>query len=109
FDGDRKTLIRGQDANPFVLEITFPEARSISGISLDYWRVELGLTITVTPDDGGQPQTFSGEYRNPPIDPHVDFNFPNGPIRARKLKIELLDLISGDVAKIHVPGLQIHP
>jgi hypothetical protein len=107
FDNDRRTLVRGLEANPLVFEFVFPQPRAISGIGLDYWRTNLRLTVTVVPDNGDPPQTFTATYRDPPIDPHADLNLPNGPIIARKLRIELLDLSNADIAKIHVPGIQL--
>jgi hypothetical protein len=107
FDNDRRTLMRGFEANPLVFELEFPKSRAISGIGLDFWRVDLGLTVTIMPDDGSQPQVFTATYRNPPLDPHVEINLSNGPIKARKLRIELLKLSADDVAKIHVQGIQL--
>jgi hypothetical protein len=105
FDDDHHTLLRGYEANPLVLEFDFPEPRMLSGIGLDFWRVDLQLTVTVTRYDGDQPQTYTARYRGMPENPHVEFALPDGPIRARALRIELLDMNAVHEAKIHVPGL----
>ncbi len=107
FDDDHRTLIRGFEANPLMLEFEFPEARTLRSIGLDFWRFNLQLTVTIDPDGGGPQQTYTAIYRDLPVDPHVDFVLPGGPTSVRTLRIELLDLNGGDRAKIHVPGIQL--
>jgi hypothetical protein len=107
FDDDRRTLIRGFEANPLVLEFDFPEARTLSGIGLDIWRVDLQLTVTIYPEGDAPAQTYTATHRGLPLDPHVDFALPDGPTPVRKLRIEILALNGRDIAKIHVPGIQL--
>ena len=108
FDTDKATLLRGYEANPFVLDLAFSEPREIKGIGLDLYHVELGLTVSVWPADGDVAQTFTAEYRDlPRNDPHVDFDLPSGPLRARRIRLELLKLPGDLVTKIHVETLTL--
>jgi hypothetical protein len=91
-----------------VLEFDFPNPRLIQEIDLDYWRVDLQMSVTVAGESGGQTKTFKEIYRNHEDYPHVVFALPDGPILVRSLRIELLDINAKDRAKIHIPGLELH-
>ena len=108
FDPDRRTLLRGLEANPFVLDFEFSTPRDIGRIGLDLYPVELGLTVSVWPDDGGEARTFTSEYRGlRDNEAHVEFLVPSGPVRTRRLRLALRDLLQTDTAKIHVETLSI--
>lgn len=105
FDNDRRTLVRGFEANPLVFEFEFPEARQIQEIGVDFWRVDLQLSVTVVAAGTEGPQTFTTVYRDLPQDPRVTFALPNGPALVNSLRIELLDVRARGRAKIHVTDL----
>jgi hypothetical protein len=106
-DGNDKTLMRGAEANPLVFEFEFAEPREIQGLDLQVWRMDLAVSVIVTPADGGEPQIFSQEHRDISTDLELQYILPQGPIRATKLRVELRDLLAGDVAQIHVQNLTI--
>lgn len=107
FDGNRDTLVRGLEANPMVYEFEFPEPRTITGLGLDIWPMNLEMTIVATPADGSAPQTFTQGYPNLLGEPHIDYMLPDGPIHVRKLRIELFNPTAGEITKVHVPGIEL--
>jgi hypothetical protein len=106
-DDNPQTLLRGFEANPFVLEYEFPEPREMHGITLEIWRLQLELTVIVTPADGGDPQVFTQRYKDSPNNLKINYDLPNGSIRAKRIRIELRDMLAGDIVKIHIPTLNI--
>lgn len=106
FDDDPRTLIRGIDANPLVLEFTFPAPRLVRGIALDVWPVDLQLTVRMERHGGGPPYTYTATYRQQRRDVHADLDLSGAPVLARTLRIELLDL-NAEITKIHVAGVRL--
>lgn len=102
FDKDTFTLVRGLEANPMVLEFTFPTPRRLEGLALDLGSMDFSLTVSLDPPDNTQPVTYSQVYRGLPSDPHVELTFDNAPPFVTKVRIEIRDLNAGEAAKIHV-------
>jgi len=107
FDGDRFTLIRGLEANPLVLEFTFPEPRSVTGLNADYATVE-DFTVKIAlypPGENIEPMVYEQNYQKLPADPHVEMTFDRGPQLVAKVRFEYKNNLSGDTAQIHVREL----
>lgn len=105
FDGRFDSLIRGLEANPFILEFSFPTPRTISKLALTLGTMDFELKVEVVPEAQGPPQVFRRVVRDPPPDPQVEVTFPSGPIRASRVRIEIKDLLAGDRAHVHVREL----
>jgi hypothetical protein len=108
FDGDDSTLMRGLEANPLVLELTFPEPRSVSSLGLTVASMDFKLKIETTPANGGAPSSSEMSYRGLPPDPHVDLALPGGAQTISKLRIEITNLNEGETAHIHVREVSLH-
>jgi hypothetical protein len=108
FDGDTRTLLRGLEANPLVIEISFDSPRALSGIGLDVGSMDFTLEIEATPADGGAPSTASATYRDNVPDPHVDLSLPS-PVQAEKLRVEITNIRERDVAHVHVREIALQP
>ncbi len=52
FDGDTFTLVRGLEANPLIMEFTFPEPRKITGLAADFASMDFTLTAKLYAEDG---------------------------------------------------------
>lgn len=89
FDQDTKTLIRGLEANPFVLDFQFPAPKLYTGLVMDFGGMDFDLHITVYGEEGSQPILYDGEYRNQPPEPHVELNFVDGPQLVSRISIEI--------------------
>ncbi len=72
FDGDTETLMRGFEANPFVIEFEFSQPRTIGTLGLTTASMDFTLKVTATPAGGGEPTSTEQTYKDMPDDPHVD-------------------------------------
>lgn len=102
FDHNTETLVRGREANPFVLNFEFPAPTSISGLSMDFGRMEFVLRVYVYGTGESQPVLYESEYRNQPPEPHVDVSFVNGPEAISRIYMEIEQLNPPDEPHIHV-------
>jgi hypothetical protein len=102
FDQDTETLARGLEANPFVLNFEFAAPKPVSGLVMDFGRMDFVLRVQVYGVDESQPVLYESEYRNQPPEPHVDLNFVNGPERVSRIYIEIEQLNPPDEPHIHV-------
>ena len=101
FDGREDTLIRGLEANPFVLELLFVQPPPLRSISLDIGRMDnVAVVVEVTPR-GGSPVRHEATYRWSARTPRFEFALPQRAV-AEKLRLEIRDLNSPDVTHIHI-------
>ena len=107
FDGDDRTLMRGMEANPLIIELEFPSPRTVGSVGLTVASMDFGLKVIATPADGSMPRDAAMEYRNQPADPHVDFALPGGTLPVSKLRIEITNLHQGEIANIHVREISL--
>lgn len=102
FDSRPETLIRGQEANPLVLEFTFPTPKTLKAVKLLVARMNLALKIVLTPADGGAPHVYTSEYRDANEDLQINYTFADGPQTVRQLRLELTDTTPPEDVHIHV-------
>lgn len=107
FDGDWYTLGRVMEANPAIIELTFPQPRSVSGIVGDFGSMDFEWTIHLYAEGSKEPTTYKAIYRNMPPDPHVEITFDRGPEKVVKIRMEIKDLRTGETAKIHIRELKL--
>lgn len=109
FDGDRYTVVRGYEANPFVVDIRFSQAVQVSGLAADFGSMDFTLSVLVYPEGAQEPVTFARTYRNLADDPHVELLLDGETFVTKRVRIEVLSLNAGEKAKIHVRELQVLP
>ena len=102
FDQDTKTLIRGRQANPFVLDFVFPAPKPITGLVMDFGGMDFDLRVQVYGDREGEPILYESEYRDQPPEPHVELNFTSGPALVSRIYIEIEQFNPPDEPHIHV-------
>jgi hypothetical protein len=102
FDQDTKTLIRGRQANPFVLDFVFPAPKPITGLVMDFGGMDFDLRVQVYGDRDGEPILYESEYRNQPPEPHVELDFTSGPALVSRIYIEIEQFNPPDEPHIHV-------
>jgi hypothetical protein len=108
FDGDVRTLIRVADANPALLDITFGEPTSVSGIGMDFGSLDLGLQVELYPAGTGGPVTFAQLYENLGTDPHIEMDFGGASHLVSRMRLDIRDLKAPpDRAKIHIRELSL--
>lgn len=107
FDNDPFTLVRGVVDNPFVITLTFPEPRPLSGVTLTTATMDFNAAITLTLASG-ETQTYSRDFLQTGPDPTNDFPLepaPAGPVQAIQIAVKDLNAI-GD-AHIHVRDIRL--
>jgi hypothetical protein len=109
FDGDHFTLMRGQEANPFILEITFPQPRTVSGVAVDCGMAEIQLTAQLYADGSSQPVTYQVTRNNDSNDPNFSMKFDQGPQWVNKIHFEFFNKLAGETANIHIFELKLLP
>lgn len=102
FDRDTRTLIRGLQANPFVLDFVFQVPRPMTGLVMDFGGMDFELRVQVYGDGDGEPVLYESEYRNQPPEPHVELDFTSGPALVRRIYIEIEQFNPPDEPHIHV-------
>jgi hypothetical protein len=109
FDGDEFTLMRGLEANPFILEIYFPEPRKLSGLEAAFGSVNYEVTARLYPTPDSEPAVYLAQYRKPQGDPDLQMQFENAPSQVSWLRLEILNSEAGDSANIHLRELKLLP
>ncbi|GAG28611.1 unnamed protein product, partial [marine sediment metagenome] len=107
FDEDTFTMVRTYEANPALINITFPEPRSVTGITITTGSMDFTLTVRLFTDEQAEPITYNQTYNDQPEDPTVDLSFGHEPIKALKLEVEILGFMFNKWAKIHIRELTL--
>ncbi len=102
FDNAGDTLIRGLEANPFVLDFDFSRPQAVRGLAMDFGRMDFVLRVQVYGTDSSKPIFYQGEYRQQPDIPHIDMDFANGPEQVKRVVIEIEQLNPPNEVHIHV-------
>jgi hypothetical protein len=91
FDGNFSTLMRGLDANPFVLEFEFDEAQAVSSVYLTLAAVqEFTVRTTITYADGSR-LPIEQEFTGMESDPTAQIGMPPGELPIALIHIEIVD------------------
>jgi 4-amino-4-deoxy-L-arabinose transferase-like glycosyltransferase len=102
-DGDPFTLARGYEANPFVLEIAYPEPRAFTRLLADFGSMpDFTVTASLYPADGSAPVVYRERFQPDQPDPHVEMALDQGPPVVSRVRLEILLTYGGPVANIHV-------
>ena len=109
FDGDHFTLMRGLEANPFILEIAFPEPRPVTGLEADFGLMDVVLKVSLyAGDEDPKPVVYTLE-RKKVTDPIVSMPFDAPPPQVSRVRIEILNPLVGESANIHIRELDLLP
>jgi hypothetical protein len=107
FDGDDSTVARTLEANPFVIELVFPELRKINGIRTVIGSLQGRLTVKLYATPGTTPieyvQAITGSVSNPQIS--LDFGEA---VPAQIVRLEFYDPNAAEPAHIHVWEIEFY-
>lgn len=106
FDGDDFTWIRTWEANPLILEFTFPEPRRLTGFSMIVRGVTARLTADLYTSLDAPPITYSDTKQGTDDQPTVSMDFAS-PVLAQKLRLTVEDVNSGQPAHVHMWELKL--
>jgi hypothetical protein len=101
FDGDQHTLARTLEANPFIIELTFPKPQQIGGYTMILGSADIQVTSRLYPATGGQVLESVATFGGSPSSPQLDVHF--GQIETvQRLRFEILQLYTGVPSNVHV-------
>lgn len=106
FDGNPQTVARTMEANPFVIELTFPEARQLSGYRLVIGSAAVRVTTSLYPGISEQPVQTSVDFAGSIADPDLEVRFDHI-VSAEKVRFEIYQPYSGVPANVHVWELEL--
>jgi hypothetical protein len=106
FDGDPQTVARTLEANPFIIELAFPEARPLNGYKMILGSADVRVTTVLFPDGGGQPVQSIANLDGSVSNPELDVNF-GLTLSAQKVRFELFQPYSGVPANVHVWEIEL--
>jgi hypothetical protein len=108
FDLDRTTLMRGLEANPYILEIDFPQPRSISEIQGIFGLAPVTMTAYVYTDLQAPPEIFQVTREQNSKEERVSLPIDPG-TQVVKLRLEIYNYLAGEIANIHIMELKLLP
>ncbi|HEX9090449.1 MAG TPA: glycosyltransferase family 39 protein, partial [Anaerolineales bacterium] len=106
FDGDPNTVARTLEANPFVIELTFPDERLISGYRIIVGSANVRVTTLLYPGISEQPVGSSVEFDGSVGNPELMVSFDH-PVTAGRVRFEIYQPYSGVPANVHVWELEL--
>ena len=102
FDGNKDSLMRGVEDNPFVVEIHFEQMRKLSALDVTVATMtHFTVKVLVTYDDDTTAEV-SGDYSEPPPDPTVTVELPELDKFVKILRIEIEDIREKPAEGYHV-------
>ncbi len=108
FDGNPGTLARGAEANPFIIELHFPQPRAIAGLSVKVSsNPDFSVTAMRATTEGGQFESITQRFVNQPPDPQADLAFAS-PEAVAVLRIEVKFNAVPGRAQIHIWEVGLH-
>jgi hypothetical protein len=106
FDGDTYTLARGLEANPLVVELTFPEPRAIRSLEGTFGSMDFDLTAKLYEEGNPEPKVYTESYTGLPPDPRVEMSFPGAPALVKQVRLEVLQRNAPQDVHVHVRELK---
>ncbi len=101
FDDDPTTVARTLEANPFVIELTFPEARTLSGFFMNIGSLDGRVTALLYEEPEAEPLEYSLDFEGSVAKPGISLDFDRE-VSVQVLRFEVLDPHSAEPAHIHV-------
>ena len=105
FDGDPATLIRTQDVNPAVFDLTFATPVSMSGIAITTGSMDIELAVEIRSGDGGSPRRYARTYTDLQPDPTVELDFGES-LAVKSLHLEIRNPNAAAYNNVHLREVQ---
>ena len=106
FDNDPFTVAKTLETNPFVIEMTFPKPRTLSGFSIIIGSAKIQITLKCYDETSAEPTVYTFEGQGTQNQPELSFDLPQ-PTETQILHVEVLDSNSHDQAKVHIWELKL--
>jgi hypothetical protein len=112
FDGDRTTLIRSLEANPLLMELSFDTPRRLEGVTVRVGGTAARVAATLTGlTEAGLPTgeaVYMEEVGEDSRPRDLSIRFP-APLTASRLRLEVSNVLDGEVAHVHVWEVWFRP
>ncbi len=106
FDGDPYTFMKTLEANPFVIEMTFPSEKIIKGFSIIIGSVNAKITLKCYTTPDAEPIIYVFEGKGTVDQPELSFDLPKStPVQV--LRVEMLDPYSPSPTNVHIWELKL--
>lgn len=101
FDGNPLTFAKTAEANPFVVEITYPSPHVINGFSIIIGSANVTISLTGYAHEGVEALTYTFKGQGSIRNPELTFALPE-PLTTQTLYIEVLDVNHKEPAIVHI-------
>ena len=101
FDGDLSTLIRSFEANPLVIELTFPEVQTMQSVAIMVGGVATQVTLQLRVEGSNDLVSFQANAPQTQLPKEVTIDF-GANLQVSFIHIEVLSVNDGSPAHIHV-------
>jgi hypothetical protein len=106
FDGDLNTVARTLEANPFIIELTFPEARLVEGYTITTGSARVKVTATLFTGGAEQPVVYKDTFQGTISDPGFTVNFDHS-LMVLAMQFEIEEVGVGEPAHVHVWEIEV--
>ena len=106
FDNDPFTVAKTYETNPFVMQLTFPERRKLTGFSIIIGSAHVRITMQCIADEGASPVIYTFEGQGAFNSPELSFDFPE-PADVKVLGVEVLSIDAASDSKVHIWELKL--
>jgi hypothetical protein len=107
FDGNVDTVARTLEANPAVIQLTFPAPRQIERLSIIIGSTTAQITARLYPSIGEAASQYSQRLTGTIDQPEVTLAFA-GAVPAQILELEILDTGQGEPGHVHVWEIELY-
>lgn len=101
FDGDPRTVARTFEANPFVVEISFPRPRPLTGIQIIVGSIQAEINVRAYDSERTEIGSFSIMQKGTVEQPQVGLDFGET-VLAWALNIEVRDMHQSEPGHVHI-------
>lgn len=107
FDGRNDTIIRGFEANPFILGIRFPSPRPLREVGLSLGEMDQAHLRVTAFSESGEEKTAELVVGNRPAKDWIDVPIPGAPFSAVRLRIEIRDGTGANPSHVETRELRL--
>ncbi|HEY8174005.1 MAG TPA: hypothetical protein VIH21_13035, partial [Dehalococcoidia bacterium] len=107
FDDDTYTFVRGLEANPLLIDVTFPSPRQFSGLTLTTGTFDSEVTVRVYRADGNEAGVYNETFRDKGADPTLKLEFPDMPDGIVRVVIGVRDIRAIGSTKMHIREIKL--
>ncbi|HEY3343738.1 MAG TPA: glycosyltransferase family 39 protein [Anaerolineaceae bacterium] len=105
FDGDPNSLIRTLEANPMLLDLTFPVERTLKGVIVRAGSAATLVRVTLTAPGSADPLVFTNQQPNTNGNKDIRVDFGKA-LSAKEVRIEVQSTEEDQPAHVHVWEVQ---